>query len=301
MFTDITLFEIDRQKFFDELRELNQSGDPDASKKAVDINSKFRDKIRKYLPTCLNIINTNFNCKYSLYKVGRDYDANFRVIETNVKKDRQEVESELNNLKNNIDYNSLDDSTRKQLDLAIEILVTYVDDGTQKTIDPHLLSARPVASSIIKNIPMMSTERVEQRNVEAQNSNIQYNPYADMPVNLDNNQSQVHRGKFGFILDDDNTNQQMMNAYNDVNPNQEMINSYSNINSNQDFQQSGDVNFVQQDYNVVNEYNNYQSFDNNMGFTSNGIRTDTEYANSDVIDTSALSIFGVGNNNNNNQ
>ena len=259
MFTDIKLFEIDKQKFFEELRELNESGDPEIEKKNLEIKSKFKDKIRKYLPTCLNIINTNFNCKFSLYKVGNDYDANFKVIETNVKKDKSEVESELQNLKNSININSLSNSTREQIDLAIEILTTYVDDsGIPKMIDPHLQSAKPVASSIINNVPMMSTERVEQRNIEEQNSNIQYNPYADMPVNLNENQVPTPMGKFGVTF-----------------------NNESNIPNSTPIQPN---NMVQNNPVIQNQPNE--------GLAPNKMRTDSEYANSDVIDVNSLSIFG---------
>lgn len=258
MFTDIKLFEIDKQKFFEELRELNESGDSEIEKKKLEINSKFKDKIRKYLPTCLNIINTNFNCKFSLYKVGNDYDVNFKVIETNVKKDKSEVESELQNLKNSIDINSLSNGTREQIDLAIEILTTYVDDGmVPKIIDPYLQSAKPVASSIINNTPMMSTERVEQRNIEEQNSNIQYNPYADMPVNLNENQVPTPMGKFGVAF-----------------------NNESNIPNSTPIQPN---NMVQNNPVIQNQPNE--------GLVPNKMRTDSEYANSDVIDVSSLSIF----------
>lgn len=258
MFTDIKLFEIDKQKFFEELRELNESGDSEIEKKNLEIKSKFKDKIRKYLPTCLNIINTNFNCKFSLYKVGNDYDANFKVIETNVKKDKSEVESELQNLKNSININSLSNSTREQIDLAIEILTTYVDDsGIPKIIDPYLQSAKPVASSIINNTPMMSTERVEQRNIEEQNSNIQYNPYADMPVNLNENQVPTPMGKFGVTF-----------------------NNESNIPNSTPIQPN---NMVQNNPVIQNQPNE--------GLVPNKMRTDSEYANSDVIDVSSLSIF----------
>ena len=258
MFTDIKLFEIDKQKFYEELRELNESGDSEIEKKNLEIKSKFKDKIRKYLPTCLNIINTNFNCKFSLYKVGNDYDANFKVIETNVKKDKSEVESELQNLKNSININSLSNSTREQIDLAIEILTTYVDDsGIPKIIDPYLQSAKPVASSIINNTPMMSTERVEQRNIEEQNSNIQYNPYADMPVNLNENQVPTPMGKFGVTF-----------------------NNESNIPNSTPIQPN---NMVQNNPVIQNQPNE--------GLVPNKMRTDSEYANSDVIDVSSLSIF----------
>lgn len=266
MFTDIKLFEIDKQKFFEELREINESGDPETEKKVIEINSKFKDKIRKYLPTCLNIINTNFNCKYSLYKVGKDYDASFRVIETNVKKEKSEVESELQNLKNSIDINSISANAIEQIDLAIEILTTYVDDSTTpKYVDPRLQSAKPVASSIINNVPMMSTERVEQRNIEEQNSSIQYNPYADVPVNLSEEQASTPVGKFGVALSDDNS---IPNSI-PIQPN----------------------NIVQNNPVIQNQPN--------TEFVPNTIRTDSEYANSDVIDASSLSIFGVNPSNNN--
>lgn len=262
MMTDIKLYEIDKEKFLNELKELNESGETDIEKKTKEINDKFRDKIRKYLPTCLNIINTNFNCKFSLYKVGNDYDANFRVIETNVKKEKEEVETELQNLKNSIDFNSLSSGTKEQIDLAIEILTTYVDDGTH-SMNSYLQSVKPVASSIINIVPMMSTERIEQRNIEEQNSNIQYNPYADSPVNLNEDQTPTHVGKFGFPIENDN----------------ETINTIDNSSINQT-----DVSF-----------NNNQDTINqpSSDFTPNTMRTDKEFANSDVIDASSLSIFGV--------
>ena len=100
MFTDINLFKIDQQKFYEELKELNEINDESKDKRVKELNDKFRDKIRKYLPTCLNVINTNFGCQYSLYKVGKDFDASFKVIETNVKKTRDEVESELTTYRN---------------------------------------------------------------------------------------------------------------------------------------------------------------------------------------------------------
>lgn len=269
MMTDIKLYEIDKEKYYNELNELNESGDTDIEKKTKEINDKFRDKIRKYLPTCLNIINTNFNCKFSLYKVGNDYDANFRVIETNIKKEKEEVETELQNLKNSIDFNSLSSGTKEQIDLAIEILTTYVDDGTQ-SMNSYLQSAKPVASSIISNIPMMSTERIEQRNNDEQSSNIQYNPYADTPVNFNENQTAATVGKFGFLIADDDEDL----STNTIENNPITQNSY----------EQNDVSL-----NTFDSNQNQPSSD----LVPNTMRTDTEFANSDVIDASSLSIFGV--------
>lgn len=183
MFADINLFKIDQQKFYEELKELNDTNDDTKDKKIKEINDKFRDKIRKYLPTCLNIINTNFGCQYSLYKVGKDFDANFKVIETNVKKTRDEVENELNGYKLLPNYNSFNDSIKEQIELACEILITYVDDSYGKDLGKlaYLEHATAKTSSIIDNIPRMSTEALN--NTEG-DDDIQYNPYANQPVSI---------------------------------------------------------------------------------------------------------------------
>lgn len=185
MFTDINLFKIDQQKFYEELKELNEIDDDSKDKNVKELNDKFRDKIRKYLPTCLNIINTNFKCQYSLYKVGKDFDASFKVIETNVKKTRDEVENELNGYKMLPSYNTFNDSTKEQIELASEILITYVDDSYGKDINKlaYLEHATAKTSSIINNVPRMSPEALSDNEVQEE---IQYNPYANQPVNLDN-------------------------------------------------------------------------------------------------------------------
>ncbi len=184
MFADINLFKIDQQKFYDDLKELNAIDDDTKDKKVKELNAKFRDKIRKYLPTCLNIINTNFGCQYSLYKVGKDFDANFKVIETNVKKTRDEVESELASYKMLPSYSSFTEATKEQIELACEILITYVDDFYGNDIGKlaYLEHAQAKTSSIISNVPRMSPEALNS--AEAKDE-IQYNPYANQPVNLD--------------------------------------------------------------------------------------------------------------------
>ncbi len=226
MFTDIKLYNNDVKKFYEDLKKIEDEYLPDAPEresKIKDINDKFRDKIRKYLPTCLNIINTNFNCKYSLYKVGKDYNAAFKVIETNVKKTKEEVESELNNFKGSIDMNSLSQSVQSEINLACEILITYVDDGSKpKYSNEFLQASEPVASSIITNTPVMSQESVEQKMSE--DTSIQYNPYANQPIEFESDNN--------FVSDNDKPliDVNSFNA-NQINNGSQAISSTNNITS----------------------------------------------------------------------
>lgn len=183
MNTDINLYLNDRQKFYDELKEANLLSEEDKVKQIKDIISKYKDKLRKYLPTCLNIVNSNYGCQFSLYKIGKDFDSSFKVIETNVKKTRQEVEYELANYRNMIDFNALSEATKNDLNLATEILAIYVDDlGNTNSEKMEYLANKPVkASSIITNVPKMSQASIEQNN---DNMNTQYNPYANTPIKL---------------------------------------------------------------------------------------------------------------------
>ena len=137
------------------------------------------------MPTCLNIINTNYNCHFSIYKVGKDYDSSFNVIETNVKKTRGEIECELTNYRSLLNTNALTETEQEKLDLATEIILTYVDDPTdpKNKEDKFLENATPTASSIINTTPRMAPSLVEKQ--EEQGGEIQYNPYANQPINFD--------------------------------------------------------------------------------------------------------------------
>jgi hypothetical protein len=263
MMTDIEAFKLDLKKYLEDLNELKASNDPELDKKIRDLGEQFRNKVRKYLPTCLNIINTNFGCKFSLYKVGKDYNAAFKVVETNVRKSKEEVENELNALKASKDLTTLSPQVLSQIDLACDILLTYVDDGIEpKATQKYLDSAQPVASSIMTNV-VNPQERFEQQQQLEQN-NINFNPYANQPINLGENQAT------GI-----NTPSIDTNAFN---------NSVASVPSP-----------VQQPQPVVPV--NQPANDD---FVSTGIKTDSEYAYSDVIDASSISIFGVGSSNNNN-
>ena len=264
MMTDIEAYKLDCKKYFEDIEEIKASSDPEETKKIKELGEKFRDKIRKYLPTCLNIINSNFDCKFSLYKVGKDYNAAFKVIETNVRKTKQEVEAELQSLRNTKDISMFDANTQNQINLACDILTTYVDDGAKpKFSQEYLNSAVPVASSIITNTPQMSQERVNERSQLEQN-NMNFNPYANQPIDLNADTNNFSAGGNTPL----------------INPS-----TFNNSIGTQDAQIQSQPAMVQP---------------TQSDFVSTGIKTDNEYAYSDVIDASSLSIFGVNNNNNNN-
>lgn len=151
MFTDINLFKKDVQDLFEELKELEFLEVEEKIKKEKEITNNFKDKARKYLPTCLNIINTNFGCQFSLYKMGKDFNSSFKVIETNVRKSREEVEFELNNYKNSIDFNSLDEKTKGEITLAQIILTTYVSDALDINVLMPLNNEQKGTNTIINS------------------------------------------------------------------------------------------------------------------------------------------------------
>ncbi len=206
MFTDIELFKEEREKFYASLRELNESDVPDKDVRTRELNIKFRDDIRKYLPTCLNIINTNYNCHFSIYKVGKDYDSSFNVIETNVKKTRNEIECELTNYRSLLNTNALTEKEKEQLDLATEIIITYVDDPTEpkREDDEFLKNARPVNSSIITTSPVMQMKKEEPKAT----NEIQYNPYANQPIQLEEQpqQEESNLGIFASMMETNDSN-----------------------------------------------------------------------------------------------
>jgi len=158
MFTDINLFKKDVQDLFEELKELEFLEVEEKIKKEKEITNNFKDKARKYLPTCLNIINTNFGCQFSLYKMGKDFNSSFKVIETNVRKSREEVEFELNNYKNSIDFNSLDEKTKGEITLAQIILTTYVSDALDINVLMPLNNEQKGTNTIINSNETNSIE-----------------------------------------------------------------------------------------------------------------------------------------------
>ena len=93
MFANLELFLQEKEVYKSKVEELKNSiQDPqELNKKLEEETEKFKGRVRKYLSSAISTINTNFQCQYSIYKIGKDVDANFHVVETNVKKNRSEV------------------------------------------------------------------------------------------------------------------------------------------------------------------------------------------------------------------
>lgn len=184
MFEDVELYLRDLKDYYEGIQELNLEGLEVEDKKRIELDNKFKDKIRKYLPSSLNIVNSKFNCKFSLYKEGQTLNNKFDLIPSKIRKSKQEVVSELINLEQNSNIGTLSTSDKRQLDLALEILIVYSDDkfatniGQSKFINEAL------------NLPSDKKEYdnniQEEPNLIPTSTEIQYNPYAGQPINMEN-------------------------------------------------------------------------------------------------------------------
>ena len=239
MFTDIELYKIDLKNYYKELSELDNLTDHEAEKKAID--AKFKDKVRKYLPTCLNVINSTFNCKFSIYKEGKGYNAALQLVDTKVKKTKEEVQAELLNYQSYVDTNSLQPDAKAKLDLAIDILNVYVDDLFYNTVyqNKYVQEALSLPDESNNEGSFESNSNAQPHvDLIPQSTEIQYNPYAGMPIYSDNNEN----------------------------------------------------------------LSNQNTISSDDSFKSNSYASDKDYAYSDVIDGSSISIFNsIPNNHNNNQ
>ena len=211
MFEDVELYIRDLKKYYDDVLELNEEGLEVNDKKRKDLDSKFKDKIRKYLPSSLNIINSNFNCKFSLYKEGQDFDASFKMIETKVRKTKEEVSLELMNLRNSVDINSLSDKDKRQVELATEILTVYSDDDFMVNIGQSKFLNE--AMSIVDEVKTFDNNIQEQPSVTSTSNEIQYNPYAGQPIDLSNNYSEsIDTNSFNNMTNNESTSLSSMDA-----------------------------------------------------------------------------------------
>lgn len=197
MFTDIQAYKVDLKKYYEELQKVVLSEESEKQKKELD--SIFKDKVRKYLPTCLNIVNTNFNCKFSLYKEGKDYDSAMRMVDTKVKKTKEEVENELNYYYSNMS-NSIAPNEKPNLDLALEILKVYVDDNFYNNITQSKYLNEAVSMQVESN-PGDTFKPAANNLIPKTTDEIQYNPYAGQPIDYGNNnqvtESKIDSSNFG--------------------------------------------------------------------------------------------------------
>ena len=185
MFEDVELYLKDLRDYYEDIQELNlQDLDVNDSKKN-DLDNKFKDKIRKYLPSSLNIVNTYFNCKFSLYKEGQTYDSKFNLIPSKVKKSKQEVVNELIGLEQNSNISSISQSDKRQLDLALEILIVYSDDSFSNNIGQSKFLEE--ALKLPSDKKEYDNNIQEEPNLIPTTTEIQYNPYAGQSINIENN------------------------------------------------------------------------------------------------------------------
>jgi len=241
MFEDVELYLRDLKNYYDGIQELNLAQIEQNNNKRIELDSKFKDKIRKYLPSALNIVNTKFNCKFSLYKEGQDYSSSFKVIPTKVKKSKEEVLNELMNYERNSNLSGISPSDKRQLDLALEILIAYSDDNFQINIgqSKFLEEANALPSDKID----YDNNIQEEPNLIPTSTEIQYNPYAGQPVNIENDFSkQIDTNSFNSNISElkplennpiENNSSDNNYAYNDVIDGSSLSIFGSNPNNNQ--------------------------------------------------------------------
>lgn len=129
MYVDLSMFDSDKSIYLSSVNEINNSTFADDIKKIklAEAEAKYKNSIRKYLSVALNKVNEVSGDNFSLYKVGKDLDANFKVIEGKVRKSKQEIVEEFNKYQGLIPQ--LDDKKKKEFLTAMSIIVDYSDDA----------------------------------------------------------------------------------------------------------------------------------------------------------------------------
>jgi len=181
MFANLELFLQEKEVYKSKVEELKNSiQDPqELNKKLEEETEKFKGRVRKYLSSAISTINTNFQCQYSIYKIGKDVDANFHVVETNVKKNRSEVIADMEEFKKQAASLTLSNSQITKINVAMEVLLTYCDEEEgpiDETKENFLNNSKVVATSIIDKPKQTSALPPEQP------SEPNFNPYANQPI-----------------------------------------------------------------------------------------------------------------------
>ena len=129
MYVDLSMFASDKNIYLSSVNEINNSNYADDIKKIklAEAEAKYKNSIRKYLSVALNKINEISGDNFSLYKIGKDLDANFKVIEGKVRKSKQEIVTEFNKYQGLLPQ--LDEKRRKEFLTAMNIIVDYSDDA----------------------------------------------------------------------------------------------------------------------------------------------------------------------------
>ena len=131
MFVDLSMFASEKSMYQSSVNEIINSGFPEDIKKIKldEAETKYKNSIRKYLSVSINKINEIAGGAFSLYKIGKDLDANFKVIEGKIRKSKQELIAEFNTYQNIL--GSLDEKKRKEVLTAMNVIVDYSDDQVE--------------------------------------------------------------------------------------------------------------------------------------------------------------------------
>ena len=88
MYVDLEMFLTEQSSYKERVNEIiNSTYEEDIRKiRLNDEEVKYKNSIRKYLSASINKINEVAGGSFSLYKIGKDIDANFKVIEGRIRK-----------------------------------------------------------------------------------------------------------------------------------------------------------------------------------------------------------------------
>lgn len=129
MYVDLEMFLTEQSSYKERVNEIiNSTYEEDIRKiRLNDEEVKYKNSIRKYLSASINKINEVAGGSFSLYKIGKDIDANFKVIEGRIRKSKQELIEEFNNMAS-ICYN-LDEKQKRLVNIAMNVIIDYSDDA----------------------------------------------------------------------------------------------------------------------------------------------------------------------------
>ncbi len=187
MFTNLELFTQDKSVYKQSLVELESQplNDLEKNNRKVELEENFKAKVRKYLPSALDVLKNTFQVQYSIYKVGKDFDANFHVVETNVRKTKQEVIADMEQFKSMAASMTLTNDQIMKINLAMDVLLTYSEDAaetTDVTKDSALEHSKVMASSIVA----APTRENNAFTPAPSETPVNFNPYANQPIVVDN-------------------------------------------------------------------------------------------------------------------
>lgn len=129
MYVDLEMFLTEQSSYKERANEIiNSTYEEDIRKiRLNDEEVKYKNSIRKYLSASINKINEVAGGSFSLYKIGKDIDANFKVIEGRIRKSKQELIEEFNNMAS-ICYN-LDEKQKRLVNIAMNVIIDYSDNA----------------------------------------------------------------------------------------------------------------------------------------------------------------------------